>query len=259
MTVLFCTDTFWDARGDEIEAIDPTIEVVRLVGTEQVMQRDIDRITIAFFSPDAWPDRAAAFMGVCTRAPNLDWMQSMSAGTDHPVFSMLRDQGAAISDDACREGLASARLPARVERFDGTPPVIVDTAHNDASAKALVEAVEGLDITGPKTLVLAVSRDKDLDTITAILAPAFDRIIATRFVENPRAVDPDQLAELCRRAGPVETMPTETKPSATVTPVDDPQEAWRQSREQTPADGLIAIAGSFFIAAELRPLVIRTS
>ncbi|MDJ0770986.1 MAG: D-2-hydroxyacid dehydrogenase [Ilumatobacter sp.] len=100
MTVLFCTDTFWDARGDEIEAIDPTIEVVRLVGTEQVMQRDIDRITIAFFSPDAWPDRAAAFMGVCTRAPNLDWMQSMSAGTDHPVFSMLRDQGATVTNSS---------------------------------------------------------------------------------------------------------------------------------------------------------------
>ena len=66
-TVLFCTDTFWDDRGDEIVAIDPTVEVVRLVGHEHITPGDLERITVAYFSPDTWPERAATFMGTCVR------------------------------------------------------------------------------------------------------------------------------------------------------------------------------------------------
>lgn len=98
--VLFCTDTFWDDRGDEIVSIDPSVEVVRLVDTEHVTPSDLERITIAFFSPDAWPERAPNFMGTCTRAPNLEWLHTMSAGTDHPVFSALRSRGVTVTNSA---------------------------------------------------------------------------------------------------------------------------------------------------------------
>jgi phosphoglycerate dehydrogenase-like enzyme len=98
--VLFCTDTFWDGWGDEVVAIDPTVEVVRLVGSERITPGDLDRITVAFFSPDAWPDRSANYMGTCVRAPNLEWLHTMSAGTDHPVFSMLRDQGVTVTNSS---------------------------------------------------------------------------------------------------------------------------------------------------------------
>lgn len=98
--VLFCTDTFWDERGDEIVTIDPTVEVVRLVGTEHVTPSDLDRITIAFFSPDAWPSRSANFMGTCLRAERLHWLHTMSAGTDHPVFSALRGRGVTVTNSA---------------------------------------------------------------------------------------------------------------------------------------------------------------
>lgn len=100
MAVLFCSDNFWDLRGDDIVAIDPTIEVVRLVGNEHVTPSDLERITIAYFSGDTWPDRASAFLGTCTRAPNLTWMQTFSAGTDHPVFSAIRDAGATLTNSS---------------------------------------------------------------------------------------------------------------------------------------------------------------
>ena len=95
--VLFCTDTLWDLRGDEIVSIDPAIEVVRLLGREHVTPSDLERITIAFFSPDAWPDRATNFLGTCVRVPNLEWLQSMSAGTDHSVYTTLRSHGAVVT------------------------------------------------------------------------------------------------------------------------------------------------------------------
>jgi phosphoglycerate dehydrogenase-like enzyme len=99
-TVFFCTDTFWDQRGDDIVAIDPTVEIVRLVGTEHITAGDLERITVAFFSPDAWPDRASNFMGSCVRATNLEWLHTMSAGTDHPVFGMLRGRGVTVTNSS---------------------------------------------------------------------------------------------------------------------------------------------------------------
>lgn len=98
--VLFCSDTFWDERGDEIRSIDPTVEVVCLIGTDHVTAVDLERITAAFFSGDTWPDRSGAFLGACTRAPNLAWLQTFSAGTDHPIFGAIRDAGATVTNSS---------------------------------------------------------------------------------------------------------------------------------------------------------------
>ncbi|MDW3216029.1 MAG: D-2-hydroxyacid dehydrogenase [Ilumatobacteraceae bacterium] len=100
MATLFCSDTFWDDHGDDIVAIDPTIDVVRLVGSEHVAPADLERITIAFFSGDTWPERSGSFLGACTRAPHLEWLQSFSAGTDHPVFGAIRDRGVTVTCSA---------------------------------------------------------------------------------------------------------------------------------------------------------------
>jgi phosphoglycerate dehydrogenase-like enzyme len=93
--VLLCTDTFWEQWGDRIGVIDPHLETVLL--TDRVNDDDLERITIAFFSHDAWPERAAAFFGACLRCPNLLWLHTMSAGVDSPVFTMLLDNGVRLT------------------------------------------------------------------------------------------------------------------------------------------------------------------
>ncbi|NNE12082.1 MAG: D-2-hydroxyacid dehydrogenase [Ilumatobacter sp.] len=99
-TVLFCSDTFWDEQGDAIVSIDPTVEVVRLVGDEHVTPGDLERITVAFFSADLYPERAAPFMGACIRAPNLRWLQTFSAGTDHPIFATFLERGVTVTNSS---------------------------------------------------------------------------------------------------------------------------------------------------------------
>ena len=100
MAVLFCSDTFWHDHGDDIVSIDPSIEVVRLVEDQHVCAEDLERITIAFFSGDTWPERAGSFLGACTRAPNLEWLQTFSAGTDHPIFGAIRGAGVTVTNSA---------------------------------------------------------------------------------------------------------------------------------------------------------------
>jgi D-2-hydroxyacid dehydrogenase (NADP+) len=94
---LFCTDTVLDAYGDRIARIAPDLEVVALRPGEDVSADDIERITVAFFSNDAWPERAAAFIKVALGATNLEWFHSMSAGVDSPVFSTFLERGARLT------------------------------------------------------------------------------------------------------------------------------------------------------------------
>lgn len=112
--VLFCTDTFWDEYADRVRAIDPDIEAVLLEGDEAVSDADLERITIATFSHDAWPERAGNWFGVAMRAPNLTWLHSMSAGVDSPVFGTFLDQGVRLSNSS---GASSAPIARTVMMY----------------------------------------------------------------------------------------------------------------------------------------------
>ena len=95
--VLFCTDVFAARHGDRLRTIDPDLEFVTLDGDDPVPDDDISRITLAFFSHDSWPERAANFFGVALRAERLRWLHTMSAGVDSPVFTSFTDRGVRLT------------------------------------------------------------------------------------------------------------------------------------------------------------------
>jgi D-2-hydroxyacid dehydrogenase (NADP+) len=95
--VLLCTDTVWAARHGEILEAYPGLEVVQLVGTDHVAPADLERITMAFFSADAYPDRAPHFMQACIQSPGLGWLHTFSAGVDHPVFQAFIERGVVVT------------------------------------------------------------------------------------------------------------------------------------------------------------------
>ncbi len=94
---LFCTTTVLDAHGDRISAIAPGLDVIALRPGAEIPAGDVERITIAFFSNDAWPALAGPFFKVALGAPNLRWFHTMSAGVDSPVFSTLIERGARLT------------------------------------------------------------------------------------------------------------------------------------------------------------------
>ncbi len=94
---LFCTGTFLDENAERVAAVAPDLEVVVLRRGEAVAPADVERITVAFFSSDAWPELTAPFMKVALAAPNLRWLHSMSAGVDSPIFSMFIDRGVRVT------------------------------------------------------------------------------------------------------------------------------------------------------------------
>lgn len=167
-----------------------------------------------------------------------------NAATALATLQTLSEAGWRIAADECRRGVGEARLPARMERFAGEPLVVIDGAHNDASAAALANALDELcpgASVDDRVLLIAISEEKDAGAILGALTPRFGRVVTTRYVDNPRAMTPERLAAMCTAA----------------TPIGDPVEAYRVAREMAGPAGAVVVTGSLFLAAELRRVVLR--
>ena len=169
--------------------------------------------------------------------------QAANAAVALAVVGELRRQGWAVSEGAVRGGLAAAALPARVEVVGRRPSVIIDSAHNVASAEALVRVLTDSAVPRPRILVFAASRDKDVRGMLQVLGPEFDRVILTRYAQNQRAAAVGQLSAMARELT-----------SAPCHAVERSADAWQAACRHAGREGLIVVTGSFFLAAEVRRL-----
>ncbi|MFN9271941.1 MAG: bifunctional folylpolyglutamate synthase/dihydrofolate synthase [Planctomycetia bacterium] len=149
--------------------------------------------------------------------------------------------GYRVPPRAIAAGLKNTLLPARVQVLSKKPLVVVDAAHNVASMEALLEALAGpLDAFSPRVLLFAASADKQLEKMLAAAAGRFDHVVITRYATNPRAAPVERLAAACESAG----LP---KPRAAASPRD----ALKTAKKLAGRSGMVCVAGSFFLAAEI--------
>jgi dihydrofolate synthase/folylpolyglutamate synthase len=154
---------------------------------------------------------------------------------------LLAARGWRVTERAIASGLARTTLPARIEQVASRPLTVVDAAHNVASMQALVATLAPeLDRLRPRVLVFAASADKQLEEMLAAAAGRFDHVVVTRYATNPRAAPVERLVAACRLAG---------LPPARVAAT--PREAVTLARSLAAGRGLVCVAGSFFLAAEL--------
>jgi dihydrofolate synthase/folylpolyglutamate synthase len=179
---------------------------------------------------------------------------------------LLRESGLQVDDQAVQAGLKRVDWPARMEVLRFEPIVVLDCAHNVASAQALVDtlrasfpptrseiqrngAESSRGIKGcleKRLLIFAGSSDKDLAGILQVLTPPFAHVYLTRYSHSPRAVPIESLADILRQQSPVPFTLCET-----------PVEAWQAARQVAGPDDLICITGSVFLAGELRPVILK--
>ena len=101
---------------------------------------------------------------------------------------------------AIERGLQRLRWPGRFEVV-GEGRVVLDGAHNGASAEALAETLRTFAAGRPVGLVLGINRDKDARAVVRPLLSLADQVWATQTSGNPRALAAHDLAALCRRVG----------------------------------------------------------
>jgi len=176
-------------------------------------------------------------------APLAGFHQVCNTALAASAVTSLAAQGYPVGDSALRAGLSRVDLPLRLEVLGRNPLVIVDSAHNDASIRALRETIQDFPCR-QRTLVFGSSRDKETSRLLEIAVPAFDRVVVTPYLINPRAVPAEELLEIAR-----------SLTSAPVVAAASPAEAWAIARQESGPDDLICVSGSFFLAAEFRELL----
>ena len=170
--------------------------------------------------------------------------QAANAAVGIATLLELRRQGWNIPEAAIRQGLAEVRWPARVEVLARRPTVVLDAAHNVASAEAAARVLEESFAVRRRVLVFATTREKDARGMLDVLVPGFDEVILTRYWNNPRGLPPEELESL-----------VDEHWADKLHFCADPPAAWQLASELAGPDDLICITGSFFIAAEMRAAI----
>jgi dihydrofolate synthase/folylpolyglutamate synthase len=183
--------------------------------------------------------------------------QSENAAIAMKAWRKLKQLGWDLQDRAIEESLAQTQVPARLEVLGLDPTWILDSAHNEASIDALVDALESYFPSRPKTILFACAKDKKAPEMLERLIASVDRIVLTQFRSNPRFTPVEKLLEIAnwlaskaRRAD---------QRAAKILSCEDLPGALRlvgqsaQHRGQTNDPSMVyVITGSFFIASEAK-------
>jgi len=183
--------------------------------------------------------------------------QSENAAIALRAWRKLKQLGWDLQDRAIEESLAQTQVPARLEVLGLDPTWILDSAHNEASIDALVDALESYFPSRPKTVLFACAKDKKAPEMLERLVASVDRIVLTQFGSNPRFTPVEKLLEIANSL--VSKARRADQRAATILSCEDLPGALRlvgqsaEHRGQTNDPSMVyVITGSFFIASEAK-------
>lgn len=172
--------------------------------------------------------------------PLLGEHQMENAAVAVGLIEALAEDGIDVPPEAIEEGLRRVEWPCRLEVLRRSPLVIADGAHNPHSAGRLVEAMRSL-IPGRRlTLVVGVSRNKDVEGVAYELSRLSPADVVTTRSRHPRSAQPDLLAREFERYG------------ALARTADSVAEAVDEVVASASEDDVVLVTGSLFVAAEAR-------
>jgi dihydrofolate synthase / folylpolyglutamate synthase len=140
---------------------------------------------------------------------------------------------------AIREGLAGVVWPGRLQVLEERPLLVVDGAHNAASAVAVRDAIAASFRFRDLWLVVGLSAGKDAEGVLGALAPVARGVVLTR-AKHERAAPTAELAAVVNDVSP--TTPTWCEPDLT--------SALATVRAQAREADLILVTGSLFLVGE---------
>jgi len=160
--------------------------------------------------------------------------------------------GAALDRDVVAEAFSTVRSPGRLEVVGRSPLVLLDGAHNVAGAESLRRALDGeFGRRNARTLVIGMMRERDpRELLAAIGLDDVDGLLVCCRASNPRALDPQRLADAARDLG---------FPADRIEVFDTVNEAVATALLATPEDGQIVIAGSLYVVGAARAILVRGS
>jgi len=188
--------------------------------------------------------------------PLLGRHQINNASMAIGIVESLNKQGLSISETGILKGIKKVRLSGRLEVVQNVPRILLDVAHNSASAKRLADYLQETDgnTLGKRWMIIGIMQDKNIEAFLKPLLACTDELVLTR-PDIERAATPEMIAniveQLCRtdaKSNPIQIRLLE-KVSESISYV--------KSHIQ-PQDRLV-ITGSFFTVGEAKTALSETS
>jgi dihydrofolate synthase/folylpolyglutamate synthase len=153
--------------------------------------------------------------------------------------------GRPLDEEVVEEAFGSVKVPGRLEIVGRQPLTLIDGAHNVAGMESLAAAIiEGFAVDGPTVGVIGMLRGRDPSAMLSAIMPVGIRTLFACAPDSPRAVAPEVIAEAGRALG----LDVEVASSV--------GEAIRAARPQVPDDGMLFVAGSLYVVADARTLLL---
>ncbi len=129
------------------------------------------------------------------RVPLPGEHQAINCGLALAMLDTLKTQGYDIDDEKAIRGLNNVFMPGRMEIISDDPRILVDTAHNGVSIRALIQAIGQHVPYDSMIIIFGCNSDKDIKGMLYQLQFGADKVIFTRS-SSPKAVFPEDLAEM---------------------------------------------------------------
>lgn len=146
-----------------------------------------------------------------------------------------------ISDKAIKKGLSEVKWPCRIETVKKDPYIIIDGAHNEASAAELKKYLLGLN----KKVIMITSflKDKDYRKVFETFEGLNAEFIVTSLVFKGRDFEFEKLEEAIGDKDGIYF-------------IKDNKEAYKKALRLYTEDALIVVAGSLYLASVFRDLIL---
>ena len=129
------------------------------------------------------------------RVPLPGQHQAVNCGLALAMLDKLKTQGYELDDEKSMRGLDKVSMIGRMEIISLDPRILVDTAHNAASIKALIHAIGQHVPYDSMVVIFGCNGDKDVRGMLNELQYGADKVIFTRS-NSPKAVYPQDLADM---------------------------------------------------------------
>ncbi len=165
--------------------------------------------------------------------------QAANMLTAYTALRELKKSFTKITDNSLIAGFAKAYIPARLEKVQENPLVIMDGGHNYDCAIAVRRFVDGNLADKRKVALIGMMKDKECDRVLQVMAPLFDEVIITK-PEGARAQGVRELCEMTK------------KYNSNVKFCENPCDAFLLAMGECKAEDALVVFGSFYLAGEIK-------
>jgi dihydrofolate synthase/folylpolyglutamate synthase len=168
------------------------------------------------------------------------------------TIKVLKDKGFSIKDEDINSVLSNISIPGRFEVIKGrgvlpasrtgrqyAPTIVIDCAHNKESAGCLCRTLKEQFPKQKYVFILGVLNNKDIKGICSEFSNVAKDFILIK-PDNPRAAEPFELAK-CLKGKKIYIEQTSVK-------------AYNKAKEVSGKNGVIVVAGSFYLVGQFRRL-----